>query len=94
MIEIINLKKNYDKKVAVNNLNFQIQKGMKQQTTNPISQIVPEYTEDIPVEYPTQSFVVTTEENTNIQSEVNNIENLASNSNNFQSKIDNVNNFN
>ena len=27
MIEIINLKKNYDKKVAVNNLNFQIQKG-------------------------------------------------------------------
>ena len=27
MIEVINLKKNYDKKVAVNNLNFQIQKG-------------------------------------------------------------------
>ena len=27
MIEVVNLKKNYDKKVAVNNLNFQIQKG-------------------------------------------------------------------
>tara|TARA_B100000678_G_scaffold243446_1_gene215084 strand:+ start:135 stop:848 length:714 start_codon:yes stop_codon:yes gene_type:complete len=27
MIEVINLKKNYDKKIAVNNLNFQIKKG-------------------------------------------------------------------